>query len=110
MAALGSPENGIQEESNTALPSGSCPVCQMIADAVVRWIDDNVEWPPKPMRQVRLGRWEGFIERQQCECCQAVVQHMYSSTQFLKYEPQCPLILRVFEGNIQIKTVRFQRP
>ena len=73
----------------------------MIADAIARW------HPELGGLQIRLGKWKGFLERRDCECCQAIVQHMNCRSASLKYGPQCSLILKAFEGEITIGTVRF---
>jgi hypothetical protein len=104
MAALGSQVSGVQEESHASVPPGSCPVCSMIAEAVVRW-------PPEQSRlELWLGEWKDFLERRQCECCQAIVQYMNSSIIFQKYGPQCSLILDGVDGRISIRNVRFRTP
>ena len=73
----------------------------MIADAIARC------YLKQGGLYLRLGKWEGFLERRECECCQAIVQHMNCRSAFLKYGPQCSLILKASKREITIGTVRF---
>lgn len=84
MAARGSQGSELVRGIDSTFPTGSCPVSRMIADAVLRW--------PREQRrcQIGLGKWQGFLERRQCDRCQATVQYMDSSIPFDKFGPSCP--------------------
>jgi hypothetical protein len=80
--------------------TGSCSVCQMIADA---FLPENVF----PRSGLSLGTWQGFLERKQCVCCQLIVTCLEKCKPYhTKYEPSCPLKLTSMSDCFWIMSVR----
>jgi hypothetical protein len=109
-------QSGDQSEKSSSSLAEQCPACQKIADAMINWREG--EYKP-----VKLGSWQGFLDRRQCECCQMVVEHMKNNVKAetmynTMYEPSCPLAFfttrwGISESGLQlhfsVTAVRIQR-
>jgi hypothetical protein len=84
--------------------TGSCSVCQMVADA---FLAENV-FPPLGLS---VGTWEGFLERKQCVCCQPIVSCLEKYKPYhTKFEPSCSLKLTSMGDCFWISSVRHLEP
>lgn len=75
--------------SNTVDVLERCPLCQRIADAVLRWR------PIGKHHTLSLGTWKDFVDRIECETCQQIVHHFESDSRGGYQTPMygsCPVI------------------
>ena len=77
---------------------GSCPVCQIIAEAAV-------QWPIERYGSIPLGTWKDFIQRDQCDTCQQVVQYL-DAEHGKTHSTSCQMTLVGVQEGLQIRCVR----
>jgi hypothetical protein len=95
-------------------PTAKCPVCHIIANAIIQWRKLQIQWRQgKELeeywieeREKKLGDWQGFLDRRECDSCQMIVRYMKNirlgQTMF---EPLCPLKLIMLYDGFWIQSV-----
>jgi len=84
--------------------TGSCSVCQTIADS---FLAEN----EFPLSGLSVGTWQGFLERKQCVCCQLIVSCLEKCEPYrTKFEPSCPLKLTSMGDCFWIASVSHLEP
>ena len=85
-------------KSHISLSTTKCSVCKVIADAIIWWPEGN--------DSLRLGSWQGFLDRRQCVCCQMIVRRMKEVRPYqIPLEPTCPIILSLMTDVFWIHSV-----